>query len=107
METKTVNGAAEWSDSAPAYAVSVAELYRWSLNRDGATPFRKFLDLTGYSEEHYGQSVASDWSAAPWGSLGFVELDLLGRALVEYSDRPQDVDDWVTDLLRIESEFGA
>lgn len=106
MQTETI-GAAEWSHMAPAYAVAVSELYRWSLNHDGAAPFRKFLDLTGYSEEHYGESIAGDWSAAPWGSLGFVELDMLGRALVEYADRPHDVSDWVTDLLNMETEHGA
>ena len=107
-QVKEYSGALEWSDTAPAYAEKVAELYRWSANNyEDYAPFRKFLDLIGYADTAYGDDslVMGDWSR-PSSSLGYVELGLLAGALDQYSDRPLDVDKWVMELLEIESELG-
>jgi hypothetical protein len=106
-QVKESVGALEWSDTAPAYAEKVAELYRWSANYEDFAPFRKFLDLIGYAETAYGDEslVMGDWRR-PSSSLGYVELGLLAGALDQYSDRPLDIDKWVMELLEVESEVG-
>lgn len=105
--TKESKGALEWSDTAPAYAEKVAELYRWSANYEDFAPFRKFLDLINYADTAYGDDsvVMGDWSR-PSSSLGYVELGLLAGALDHYSDRPVDCNKWIMELLEIESEVG-
>lgn len=97
-------GSLEWSDEAPTYCVGVASLYRWSANYDDFKPFRKFLDLIGYSEQHYGEP-AGDWSA-PSSGLGYMELGYLAQALEDYSNRPQSVEEWINELLEVEGEVG-
>ena len=97
-----VNGAAEWSDSAPDYVKNVATLYRWGLNYADALPFRVFLNLTGWAEDTYGEPLpVGD------GVLGYVEIDYLADALKEYVTRPRDVNAFVGDLMEIESVVGA
>jgi hypothetical protein len=106
-QVKESVGALEWSDTAPAYAEKVAELYQWSANFGDYAPFRKFLDLINYAETAYGDDDLkfSSWRK-PSESLGYVELGLLAGALDQYSDRPLDVDKWLMELLEIESEVG-
>ena len=102
--TTDLTGSLEWSDTAPTYCEGVAELYRWSANYDDFKPFRKFLDLIGYSEEHY-DCTAADWTR-PADGLGYVELGYLADALTEYANRPLDVQRWMDELLEIEGEAG-
>jgi hypothetical protein len=68
-------GALEWSDLAPTYCESVADLYRWSANYDDFLPFRKFLDLIGFPETYYGDDSVTlvDWKR-PAEGLGYMEL---------------------------------
>jgi hypothetical protein len=63
-----------------------------------------FLDLVGHSAENLGESLA-DWKD-PSESMGYVELGKLGEALVEWANRPQDCETFVSELLSVESEFG-
>lgn len=105
-ETKTPKsvGSLAWSaDSAPTYCEGIADLYSWSSNFDSLDPFRLFLDLSGYSNEHYDSALIADASAVP---LGSVELAKLGEALIEWANRPQDCEAFVSELLSVESEFG-
>lgn len=81
---------------APTGCASVQELYSWSLNYDASSgPFALFLDIIGLSADRYGETFA-DMSKV---SLGYVEADKLGRALVEYSNSPHAVTIYAEALL--------
>jgi hypothetical protein len=85
---------------APNGCEGVQDLYSWSLNFDaGRGPFSLFVDLIGWSDEHFGEPIynLSDMS------LGYLELGKLAAALTEYADRPQDVTAYVDALLNAES----
>lgn len=89
----------EYHESAPAYVEATADLWHWSTNYDaGKGPFTLFLDLIGWSEDEIGEPLYSLKDA----SLGYLELDKLGAALREYSDRPTDVRAWVDGLIAAE-----
>jgi hypothetical protein len=76
---------------------NVAGLIEWSMNYDisKGTPYHIFLDLIGYSDEHYGESL---YKGEPRAVLGYVELDYLADALKEYATNPQCVSDYI-DLI--------
>jgi len=96
IETKTPKsvGALAWaSDSAPTYCEGIESLYSWASN-----------DLVGYSMQEFAHPL-DNW-ADPSDSLGFVELGKIGEALIEWANRPQDCEAWVSELLSVESEFG-
>jgi hypothetical protein len=102
---KKEDGALAWaSDYAPKNCQEVSSLYGWSTNYSDFAPFRKFLDLIGYSEENFEVSLA-DWTR-PADSLGFMELAYLADALNEYASNPLDVERFIAELLEIEGEFG-
>lgn len=72
----------------PPGCEDVASLYSWSLNFDpGKGPMALFLDLIGYSEEEYGETMSS--SSAD--RLGYHELIELADALKAYTEAPGDV----------------
>ena len=111
METKTETetlksvGSLAWAcESAPDYCEAIASLYSWSSNYETMTPFRKLLDLVGYTAEHYGESLA-DWSN-PNEALGYLEIGYLAEALEEWANRPLDCEAFISELLLVESEFG-
>lgn len=106
-ETLRAEGALSWSSEAtPTYAEAVSDLYNWSSNFDNFSPFRKFLDLIGYTEEMYGEEMPlAEWQR-PSLSLGYVELGKLGEALTEYANRPADVSRFIAELLEVEEEHG-
>jgi len=75
----------------------IADMYHWSTNYDpGAGPFTLFLDLIGWSDENAGTSLYTG------SQLGYVEMDMLGRCLVIYSDNPRSVDEWLEELMNLE-----
>lgn len=84
----------------PPYVEKVVELINWSMNCDYPTPFQVYANLTGFAEDYFGQPFII--SETP--QLGFKELSLVGRALDEYSDAPQDVTDWLGQLMQEESD---
>jgi hypothetical protein len=98
----------EYVEAAPGFVSAIADLWGWSLNydhQDPRRPFPLFLDLVGYSEEQYGCRL-STWGRNEQGSfggavegLGWIELDKLAKALLEYTDRPRECDDWITGLM--------
>lgn len=105
MKDNKTEGALSWaSENAPTYCEGVESLYSWSSNHEGMQPFRKFLDLIGYTEEEFG-SALGDWKE-PSSALGYKEVGLLAEALTEYANRPNDVTEFVKELLSVEGEFG-
>lgn len=105
MKDNKTEGALSWaSENSPTYAIGIGDLYSWASNHEGMQPFRKFLDLIGYTEEEFGEPLG-DWKE-PSLALGYKELGLLGDAVTEYANRPQDVTDFLKELLLVESEFG-
>jgi hypothetical protein len=92
----TTNKFWELCDTAPEYAADTAHLFSWSEgNYDYPAPSSLYLDLIGYSEEEHGIRLTSE----AWPSLGYLELDLIGKALREYAARPNDVYKFVSELM--------
>jgi hypothetical protein len=73
----------------------IAELFSWGENytfKD--SPVRVFLHLIGYMDDAYGDK---DLEAVP--VLGYLELDLLGKALTAYADSGEEAYIWVKALM--------
>lgn len=103
MTTETMTRKSFWDlIETPADNVcEVTNLIHWSMNYDGrqGTPYHLFLDLIGYSDEHFGENL---YKGNPRNVLGFMELDYLGDALKEYANNPQAVEDWIDLLMETE-----
>jgi hypothetical protein len=86
----------EFTENAPDYVETTADLWHWSTNYDaGRGPITLMLDLIGWSDDNIGEPLYSLKEA----SLGYLELSKLADALKEYADRPQDVRAWLDELL--------
>ena len=74
----------------PPPASAIEELHDWSLNYlPGNNPYCVFIDLIGYSEDRYGESVYQ----APGkysGVLGYKELCMLADALKVFENNGYD-----------------
>jgi hypothetical protein len=64
------------------------------------TPYHLFLDLIGYSDENYGDTL---YKGNPRNVLGFMEIDYLADALKEYATNPQEVEAWIDALTEAEA----
>lgn len=84
-------------DDHPPHVTNLADLIGWSHNCDFPTPLHVFMDLTGYSEENWGENYCTKMPR-----LGYLELSKLGKAIDEYTVRPHDVHDWLKKLLEEE-----
>ena len=75
----------------PEYAEGTAEFLDWGLggNYDTPSPVYLFLDIIGYSEEHFGEPQFDLTKVSE--RFGYMEMGQLAKALDEYSDRPTDV----------------
>jgi hypothetical protein len=83
-------------DTAPEYAEDTAHLFSWCEgNYNFPAPSSLFLDLIGYSEEEHGSRL----TAEKFPALGYLELDLIAKALTEYASRPNDVYAFVETLM--------
>jgi hypothetical protein len=51
--------------------------------------------MIGYSEEEHGMNL----TAQKMPSLGYLEIDLLAKAMTEYASRPNDVYAFVEKLM--------
>ena len=79
-------------------APATRDLFQWSLNYDHQDrPFNLFMDIIGYSWEHYGTKM---YTSSIF--LGYVEADMLADTLKEWADRPQQVENWITELFSCE-----
>jgi hypothetical protein len=103
MNTETITHKSFWDliENPPANVAEVTNLIHWSMNYDikSGTPYHLFLDLVGYSQEHFGDNL---FKGNPRDVLGFMELDYLGDALKEYANNPQAVEDWIDLLMETE-----
>lgn len=104
MAEKSEGSLAWASENRPDSCEAIESLYSWASNHEGFEPFRKFLDLIAYTEEE-GLGNLGKW-ANPSEGLGFVELGYMGEALKAYSERPKEVEAFITELLEVEREFG-
>jgi len=103
METTTAKTVWDLYENPPKFSQETCDLAYWSLNYDSktGTPFQIFLDLIGYSEEHFGTKLfAGDFSRV----LGFMELDYLGDALKEYAEHPYAVGQFLAELFELEAK---
>lgn len=79
----------------------IRDLANWSTNyTDGLTPLGVFLDLVGYSAEHFGESLVSD----PSEVLGWHEFGLLADALRDYANNPREAEAWIDRLMELEAQ---
>ena len=84
-----------WEDS-PEYLRPLATLANWASNEVNPSTFAKFLDLTGYSEDEFGDRMADSWTG------GYLEIDYLAGALKCYAVSPSDVSDWLGEFFALE-----
>jgi hypothetical protein len=71
---------------------SLETLLDWAENFQGnENPFNVFLDLIGYTQANFGETMVKD----PSKFCGFLELDLIADALKCYTERPHDVEEWL------------
>ena len=74
---------------------AVQSLAQWSENCEHPTPFALFLDLIGWSEETYGERLCSEQQPL----IGYLEASKLAQALQAWSERPQEVETIVADIV--------
>jgi hypothetical protein len=89
-------------DNAPDYAKAITGLVSWATNydHDERNPLSAFLLLVEFASEDLGEF------AVPYQpKLSWLELDLVGQALVEYSARPYDCRDWLKKLFKADREL--
>lgn len=87
-------------ENAPRRFFPIANLFSWGENytfKD--SPVRVFLSMIGYMEEQHGDK---DLEAVP--ALGYLELDLIGGALVSYANFGEEAHEWVNFLMDADLE---
>lgn len=95
----------ELLDNAPEKLAPIARLFSWSENYDYPKPATLYLDLTGYTEEEFGEGERLCGDKMP--ALGYLEIGMLADALQVYSDSPQDSFDYVRRLVNAENGWDA
>lgn len=87
-------------DNAPDYAKDITGLVSWATNYDNNdhNPLNAFLSLVSFTTDYL-----EDYSIPHNPKLSWLELDLVGKALVEYSARPLDCRDWLRKLLEADN----
>ena len=91
----------------PKGAAAIEELYDWSLNfrPDMPNPFQLFCDITEHSVDRYGMHFYRHevkYSGEIWG---FMELTLLGKALLVFEENGWNrVYEWIDILIDAETD---
>lgn len=82
-------------DNPPTGCESVANLAIWAENEDFSrgTIWLEFLDLIGYSREHFGDTINQHTYQS-----GYIEQSKLAKALEEYATRPETVKDYIMEI---------
>jgi hypothetical protein len=98
--TETAPDFWELLENAPDYAKDITSLVSWATNydRNPHNPLYAFLSLVSYASEEL-----EDYTIPHNPELSWLELDLVGKALVEYSARPHDCRDWLLKLLQADN----
>jgi len=78
---------------------AIAELWHWSTNyTHSSNPFNAFLDIIGWSAENIGGCLF-DWKDPQFGTI---EQDYLANALLVNASLPNDVEQWIDQLMALE-----
>ena len=89
----------DYLEDSPNDAERAEYLYRWGLNYDrDQNPFLVYLDLIGWTAENYGQTERLGATVI----LDYVGAGHLADALTEWSDKPEQVWQWVEGLMNTE-----
>jgi len=79
----------------------LTELYKWSANYEsGKNPFCVYLDLIGYSKEHYGVNFVNN----PNEYLGYLEYTMLANCLALFENNGYDTIYNIIDEITQEEE---
>ncbi len=97
-KTETVETLENLLANAPSNCIETAQLFSWAQNYDGrrGTPFGVFLDLSGITAEYFHDEPLVK---NPHEILGYLELDMLAKALQEFANAPLDVENFVCSLV--------
>ena len=88
-------------EEAPAKFETIARMFSWSENYTWKdAPARVFLGLIGYMAEEYGEDNFEGMNV----NFGYLELAVLGEALVTYSNHGEDAYIWVKALMDADQE---
>lgn len=87
-------------ENPPKECEETAALLRWSINYDHPTPAALFLDIIGYSDDHFGEPLFDLRKVSE--RFGYLECDYLADALKEYAQRPGPVMEYVSAYLEAE-----
>jgi hypothetical protein len=93
----------ELIDNPPKGLDAIADLFDLSTNHEYPTPATLFIDLIGYTTEEYGYVLVKDISVYV-SRFNYLELGRLGQALDDYTDRPQEGFQYVSDILEAEMD---
>lgn len=80
---------------------SICELYEWSQNYDFPSPMSYFLDIIGYSENEFNDTLG-DWKQVN-KHINLWELDFIAKAILEYSNNSEDAYEVIKELV----DFGG
>ena len=81
---------------------AIKKLHEWCFNFQvgDADPFSIYLDLIGFSDEHYGNSLAVHTTLPISKCLGYKELCMLGDALKVFNNNGYtEVYDYILELI--------
>lgn len=79
----------------------IFDLVSWSENYGWTNPSNPLIAFYAIA-----QIEEFDYSIQPGAVFGYVEIDLIGKALSCYADRPDDVTQFLTRLQLMEDEGG-
>jgi hypothetical protein len=97
MET-TNDTYAELLEIAGPKLAPIVELWHLSTNYWASPPYVKFLDLIGYTTEHFGTTL---YETGPNAKLGHTELDYIADALKCWAVRPVDAEALIDTIERM------
>lgn len=77
---------------------AIMDLYDWSKNHDHPSPWIFFLDLVGYSQDNFGETLYE--GKRIYGQ--HIDLDYLADALKCWAVRPNDARDLIAKIELME-----
>lgn len=82
-------------ENPPKGCEAIADLAIWAENEffGRGTIWMEFLDLIGYSREHFGDVINQHTYQS-----GYIELSKLAKALEQYAARPETVKEYIMEI---------